>query len=170
MNSLPLAGFDASSSKLTTIRESVMTSECLSPVRIAEILSLLPHRFPFLLVDRVVDYKAGLALEALKLVTGNEHYVASQSRYFPPVLIVEAMAQATGILAVLSAEEVSADSRFFLIGVDRTSFSGHVEVGDRLAIKVRVLRATQGVGKFHAEACVGGVQVAIAELMCAAQI
>ncbi|QVL47834.1 MAG: 3-hydroxyacyl-ACP dehydratase FabZ [Thiocapsa sp.] len=152
------------------IQKPAITNACPNSVRIAEILSTLPHRFPFLLVDRVVDYQAGRALEARKLVTANEHYMASESQFFPSVLIVEAMAQATGILAVLSAEEVSADSRFFLIGVDRTSFSGHVEAGDQLAIQVRVLRITQGVGKFQAEASVGGVQVAIAELMCAAQI
>ncbi len=153
-----------------SIQKRAMKNACLDSVRISEILSILPHRFPFLLVDRVVDYQAGRALKALKLVTANEHYMASESHFFPPVLIVEAMAQATGILAVLSAEGVTADSRFFLIGVDRTSFSSHVEIGDQLSIKVRVLRITQGVGKFQAEACVGGVRVAIAELMCAAQI
>jgi 3-hydroxyacyl-[acyl-carrier-protein] dehydratase len=161
---------DPSSNKAMPIRKPAMTNGCLNPVRIAEILSILPHRFPFLLVDRVVDYQAGRALEARKLVTANEQYMTSQSHFFPPVLIVEAMAQATGILAVLSAGDVSADSRFFLIGVDRTSFSGHVEVGDQLVIQVRVLRITQGVGKFQAKASVGGVQVAIAELMCAAQV
>ncbi len=147
-----------------------MTHASLNPVRIAEILAILPHRFPFLLIDRVVDYQAGQTLEALKLVTANEHYMPCESHFFPPVLIVEAMAQATGILAVLSAEGVSPDSRFFLIGVDRTSFTSHVQVGDRMSIKVRVLRITQGVGKFQAEVHVGDDQVAIAELMCAARI
>lgn len=147
-----------------------MKNACPNPVRIAEILTMLPHRFPFLLVDRVVDYQPGRSLEALKLVTANEHYMATRSHVFPPVLIAEAMAQATGILAVLSSGAVSADSRFFLIGLDRTSFSRPVEVGDRLTIKIQVSRITQGVGKFHAQASVDGVQAAVAELMCAARI
>lgn len=158
------------SSELLTIRRTAMINACPNRVRMSEILTMLPHRFPFLLIDRVVDYQAGQSLEAYKLVTANEHYIATPSHVFPPVLIAEAMAQATGILAVLSAVEVSAESRFFLIGLDRTFFLRRIEAGDQLAIKVQVLRITQGVGKFRAEASVGGVQAAVAELMCAAQV
>ncbi len=112
------------SSELVTIPKSAMIDACPNRVRMSEILTMLPHRFPFLLIDRVVDYQPGQSLEAYKLVTANEHYIATRSHVFPPVLIAEALARATGILAVLSAVEVSTESRFFLIGLDRTSFVG----------------------------------------------
>lgn len=153
-----------------------MVSEANDPAATAAglqaILEMLPHRFPFLLVDRVVACEPGRSLRAIKNVTANDAVLPIQDGLpaaFPATLLVESMAQATGLLAVLSAEEQTRGLAFFLIGIDQARFHGAARVGDRILIEVEVVRITQGVGKFNVEAWVRDQRIARLELMCAAR-
>ena len=102
---------------------------------IHEVLNHLPHRYPFLLVDRVVEYVSGKSLTALKNVSYNEPYFTGhfpQRPVMPGVLIIEALAQATGILAFLSTETVPSDGTlYYLVGIDNCRFKQPVEPGDQ---------------------------------------
>lgn len=138
---------------------------------ILEILEYLPHRYPFLLIDRVLDFESGKLLIGLKNVSYNEPFFQGhfpQRPIMPGVLILEALAQATGILA-FKTQNIKADknSMYYLVGVDKARFKRPVGPGDQLFLHVSMERMTRGVGKFSAEAKVDGKLVAAAELMCA---
>lgn len=139
---------------------------------IQEIMKLLPHRFPFLLVDKVVEVKPGESLIAIKNITINEPFFKGHfpiKPVFPGVLIIEALAQATGLLA-FATENLKADdgsSLFYLVGVDKARFKTPVGPGDQLELHVNFVKSMRGVWKFSAEARVAGALVAAAELMCA---
>lgn len=137
------------------------------------IMRQLPHRYPFLLIDRVLDCKPGETLTALKNVTINEPFFPGhfpQRPVMPGVLILEAMAQATGLLAFASLGSAPAkDEIYYFVGIDKARFREPVEPGDQLVFKVKVLASKRGIWKFAGTAEVNGRVAAEAELMCAAR-
>lgn len=143
----------------------------MEPMDIQEILEYLPHRYPFLLIDRVLAVEPGRSLTGLKNVSFNEPFFLGhfpQRPIMPGVLILEALAQATGILAFKSENErPDHHSMYYLVGIDSARFKRPVEPGDQLILEVRLDRIKRGVGKFFGEAKVDGQLVASAELMCA---
>lgn len=143
----------------------------MSSLDIHEVMKHLPHRYPFLLVDRVVNYKKGESLLALKNVTINEPFFPGHFPHhpvMPGVLILEALAQATGILAFISTDSLpDDDSLYYFVGIDKARFKQPVSPGDQLALHVDVVKEKRGVWKFAAEARVDGKVVTSAELMCA---
>lgn len=140
---------------------------------IPEIQALLPHRYPFLLLDRVTALEPGRHLVALKNVTINEPFFQGHfpgRPVMPGVLILEAMAQATGILAYRSADTPpDPDELYYLVGIDRARFKKPVEPGDQLVIHAELQRTLKKIGRFRTCAEVEGVCVAEAEIMCAAR-
>lgn len=138
---------------------------------IHNVLKHLPHRYPFLLIDRVLDYKPGESLTALKNVTMNEQYFQGHfpiRPVMPGVLILEALAQATGILAFKTNNTMPTDkSLYYFVGIDNARFKQPVEPGDQLILEVFLVRRKGPMWKFNAEAKVDGKVVASAELMCA---
>jgi len=143
----------------------------LESMDVQEILEYLPHRYPFLLVDRVLAFESGQSLTGLKNISYNEPFFTGhfpQRPIMPGVLILEALAQATGILAFKSeGERPDHRSMYYLVGVDNARFKRPVEPGDQLILEVRLDRIKRGIGKFFGEAKVDGQLVATAELMCA---
>jgi 3-hydroxyacyl-[acyl-carrier-protein] dehydratase len=139
-------------------------------MNINEIRNYLPHRYPFLLVDRVLEIKTGEYLLAIKNISVNEpqftgHFPATP--IMPGVLIIEALAQATGILAFKSEVGKPIDGQIYmLVGVDKVRFKKMVEPGDQLHLKVEVITVKRGIWKFKCEASVEGKVVTTAELMC----
>ena len=136
---------------------------------IRRVLDYLPHRYPMLLIDRVLECQPGQSLVALKNVTINEPYFTGHfpgRPVMPAVLILEAMAQATGILALSTLDQLPAEnSMYYFVGVDRARFRRPVEPGDQLRIEIRLLRTTRGVWKVSAQGQVGDQVAAEAVLM-----
>ncbi len=136
---------------------------------IHRVLQLLPHRYPFLLVDRVLEWHAGQSIRALKNVTFNEPFFPGHfpSRpVMPGVIIIEALAQTAGILTFLSADIVpDKDSRFYFVGIDKARFRKPVEPGDQLILSATVERCLRGIWRFSTHATVGESEVAHAEIM-----
>ncbi len=140
---------------------------------IQEVLEHLPHRYPFLLIDRVLDFEPGKHLVAIKNVSVNEPFFPGhfpERPVFPGVLIMEALAQATGILA-FKTQGTKPDGRslYYFAGIDNCRFKQPVTPGDQLRLEVQVVKAKRGIWKFSAEAKVDGKVVASADLMCAEQ-
>ncbi len=140
---------------------------------INKVLRLLPHRYPFLLIDRVVDYKANDYLIAYKNVTFNEPYFGGHfpvRPVMPGVLIIEAMAQATGLLAMESRpDEVGEKALYYFVGIDKARFKRIVEPGDRLTIEVHLKKVRRGIWQFTGEARVEEQIAATADIMCTAK-
>ncbi len=138
---------------------------------IHQILEHLPHRYPFLLVDRVVDLVPGKTIHAYKNVTINEPFFVGHFPHhpvMPGVLIMEALAQAAGILSFKTMEEKpSPDTVFYFAGIDEARFKRPVMPGDRLDLHVEIERQMRGIWKYSAEAKVDGQLAASAKLMCA---
>lgn len=141
------------------------------PVDVERIQAMLPHRYPFLLVDRVIDFTAGKRLTALKNVTANEPHFQGHfpgHPVMPGVLIIEALAQASGLLVFLSAEQKRASQPlYYLVKVDNAKFTQLVVPGDQLILEVELKRMIRKMGLFVCRALVAGKQVAEAELLCA---
>jgi len=137
---------------------------------IHRILQHLPHRYPLLLVDRVMHCEPGKDIVALKNVTINEPFFDGHFPHYkvmPGVLIVEALAQAAAILSFQTVGQVAdRDSVYYFVGIDGARFKKPVGPGDQLILKVSLLRQLRGIYKFSAAAEVDGVLVAEAELMC----
>ena len=139
-------------------------------MNIQDVKNYLPHRYPFLLIDRVLELELGKSIVALKNVTYNEpqftgHFPAQP--IMPGVLIVEALAQATGILAFKSEVGKPIDGQIYmLVGIDKVRFKRMVEPGDQLRLEVEVLAIKRGIWKFKCVAKVEGKVVTTAELMC----
>lgn len=135
------------------------------------ILKYLPHRYPFLLIDRVLDYKEGEYLTAYKNISYNENYFMGHfpvRAVMPGVLILEALAQATGILAFKTNNSLPNDkSLYYFVGIDKARFKQVVEPGDQLMLEVKLDKKKGPVWKFSAEAKVDGKIVTSAMLMCA---
>lgn len=139
---------------------------------IHKVLSLLPHRYPFLLVDKVIDYKVNDYLIALKNVSYNEPFFMGHfpvRPVMPGVLIVEAMAQATGLLAMASRPDEVGNKLYYFVGIDKARFKRPVEPGDQLIMEVKLGPVRRGIWKFDAEARVDDRVVATAEVMCTAR-
>jgi 3-hydroxyacyl-[acyl-carrier-protein] dehydratase len=137
---------------------------------INKIMSLLPHRYPFLLVDRVLEFEKDKYLIAQKNVSINEPFFQGHfpiRPVMPGVLIVEALAQATGLLGMEShPEETTENSLYVFVGIDKCRFKRPVEPGDQLMLKVELIGGKRGIYKFKAEATVDGKVAATAEIMC----
>jgi 3-hydroxyacyl-[acyl-carrier-protein] dehydratase len=138
---------------------------------IHEILEHLPHRYPFLLVDRVLECVPGKTIHAFKNVTINEPFFIGHFPHhpvMPGVLIMEALAQAAGILSFKTmGSKPDPSSVFYFVGIDEARFKKPVTAGDQLHLHVEILRQIRGIWKFKAQARVEGDLVAEAELMCA---
>ena len=138
---------------------------------INDILRQLPHRYPFLLVDRVLEYEPGKSIRALKNVTYNEPFFIGHFPHrpvMPGVMIIEAMAQAAGILAFRTVDIVpDEDTRFYFAGIDKARFRKPVEPGDQLILKATLGRQMRGIWKFATVAEVDGSEVASAEMLVA---
>lgn len=143
-------------------------SEVIESVEIEEILELLPHRYPMLLVDRVTEVKLGESIKAYKNITFNEpcftgHFPGKP--IFPGVLILEALAQAAGILGFKTAG--NSDDLYLYAGIDKARFKRPVVPGDRLDFDVQFVKEKRGIWKFQGVASVDGNEACSAEFMCA---
>jgi 3-hydroxyacyl-[acyl-carrier-protein] dehydratase len=138
---------------------------------IQAILKHLPHRYPFLLVDRVLECVPGKTIRALKNVTYNEpffpgHFPARP--VMPGVMIIEALAQTCGLLAFMTSGIVPNEStRFYFVGIDKARFRKPVEPGDQLILTAQLERSFKGIWRFSTIALVGEDEVAHAEMMVA---
>ncbi|OOG27170.1 3-hydroxyacyl-[acyl-carrier-protein] dehydratase FabZ [Thioalkalivibrio denitrificans] len=146
----------------------------MDSMTIHQIMRYLPHRYPFLLVDRVTDFRPGEYLEAIKNVSINEPFFQGHfpiRPVMPGVLILEALAQATGLLAFKTQEARNEDQDkqqlYLFVGIDEARFRRQVEPGDQLHLRVDLIRVMRGIWRFKAEARVGDEVVASATLMCA---
>ncbi len=139
-------------------------------MNIHEILEYLPHRYPFLLIDRVIECELGKRIRALKNVSVNEPYFNGHFPYYkvmPGVLIVEAMAQAAAILSFRTMGIKPDDkSVYYFAGIDRARFKKPVIPGDQLILEVSIERNVRSVVKYAGKAYVGEALVAEAELLC----
>jgi 3-hydroxyacyl-[acyl-carrier-protein] dehydratase len=136
---------------------------------IAAVMHQLPHRYPFLLVDRVLECVPGKTIRALKNVTMNEPFFSGhfpQRPVMPGVLILEALAQAAGILAFRTVGVVPDEhTRFFFVGIDNARFRKPVEPGDQLLLYAEFQRTVRGIWKFGTRAEVSGTEVCSADMM-----
>lgn len=141
----------------------------MNSLDIHTILEQLPHRYPFLLIDRVLEYTLDESLLAIKNVTINEPFFQGHFPHrpvMPGVLILEAMAQACAILASISMDVRASPNRIYLfVGVDKARFKRPVEPGDQLRIEAKMLRKLKGIWKCEAKAVVEGQLCSSAELM-----
>lgn len=140
----------------------------INQLDIEDILELLPHRYPFLLIDRVTDYSLGESITAYKNITFNEpcftgHFPGKP--IFPGVLILEALAQAAGVLGFKTAG--NSDDLYLYAGIDKARFKHPVVPGDRLDMVITLIKERRGIWKFHGVASVAGKDVCVAEFMCA---
>ena len=139
---------------------------------ISKVLELLPHRYPFLLVDRVVELEQGKSLSAIKNVSINEPFFQGHfpgQPVMPGVLILEALAQATGLLAFAEMGDAHKTKLYMLVGIDKARFRGQVLPGDQLVLNISQKRNMRGIGMYQCQALVDGTVVAEAEMMCSAQ-
>lgn len=139
---------------------------------ISKVMELLPHRYPFLLIDRVVEIEPGQSLSAIKNVTINEPFFQGHfpnQPVMPGVLILEAMAQATGLLAFTEMGDAHKSKLYMLVGIDKSRFRGQVVPGDQLILNISLKRNMRGIGMYKCQALVEGEVVAEAEMMCSAQ-
>lgn len=144
----------------------------MSELNISKIMEFLPHRYPFLLVDRVLETDNDEYLSAIKNVSVNEPFFQGHfpgQPIMPGVLILEALAQATGLLAFSAMSGDHESKLYMLVGIDKSRFREQVVPGDQLRLEVRLLRNMRGIGKYECRALVGDRLVAEAEMMCSAQ-
>jgi 3-hydroxyacyl-[acyl-carrier-protein] dehydratase len=141
----------------------------MSLMDINQVLKFLPHRYPFMLIDKVIEFESGKRLVAIKNVTFNEPFFMG---HFPPqpvmpgVLILEALAQAAGVLYLKTTNTVpSKDNWFFLAGIDNARFKRIVQPGDQLQLEVEILREKHNLWKFKGIATVDGQLACSAEIM-----
>lgn len=140
---------------------------------IQEIQEFLPHRYPFLMVDKVVECEPGVRLLAVKNVTYNEPCFQGHFPHvsvFPGVLIIEALAQATGLLASQSDDSLGKGMTYYLTSVDKARFKKTVVPGDQLMLEIKFLRSVRNIWSFECQAEVDGQFVAGAVIKCAAVV
>jgi 3-hydroxyacyl-[acyl-carrier-protein] dehydratase len=142
----------------------------MNQMQIREILDYLPHRFPFLLIDRVLSCEPGKNIVALKNVAINEPFFQGHfpgNPVMPGVMILEALAQAAAILSFKTLNHQSTENLlYYFVGIDGARFKKPVIPGDQLMLNVTMQRQVRGIGKFSAHATVGDVLVTEAELLC----
>lgn len=140
------------------------------PMDIHKILTKLPHRYPFLLVDRVLEFERDVRIKALKNVTYNEPFFSGHfpvRPVMPGVLMLEALAQAAALLSFESAGvEPGSDTVVYFVGIDNARFKRPVEPGDQLILEAWIERTRAGIVKYRTKASVDGELAAEAELMC----
>jgi 3-hydroxyacyl-[acyl-carrier-protein] dehydratase len=150
----------------------------LETIEIHDIMRILPHRYPFLLIDRVTEYTLGEEITGYKNVTFNEPFFQGHFPglpVMPGVLILEALAQSTGLLAFKTrADEQGISERpedevYLFVSMDNVRFRRQVEPGDQLTLHARLLKRKRGMWKFACVASVGEEVAAEAEIMCAAR-
>ena len=138
------------------------------------ILRHLPHRYPFLLVDRVLECRAGESIRALKNVTYNEPFFTGHFPHrpvMPGVIIIEALAQAAGILAFVTGGVIpDENTKFYFVGIDKARFRKPVEPGDQLILTAQLTRTIKGIWRFASAAYVGTDEVASADMMVAPEV
>jgi 3-hydroxyacyl-[acyl-carrier-protein] dehydratase len=151
-----------------------MTTDTVAmPVDVTRIQELLPHRYPFLLVDRVLELEPNQRILAVKCVSINEPFFQGHfpgHPVMPGVLVLEALAQAGGLLTQLSAPASAADGEeklFYLVKIDNARFSRMVVPGDRLMLEVKLKRMIRNMAMYECSASVDGKQVASADILCA---
>jgi len=140
------------------------------PLDVLKIQQLLPHRYPFLLVDRVTEFEANKRILGIKNVTINEPFFQGHfpgHPVMPGVLVIEALAQAGGILTQLSHQSAATDKLFYLVKIDNARFSSMVVPGDRLELEVKLKRMIRNMAMYECCASVDGKQVASADILCA---
>ena len=144
----------------------------MSVMYIEEIRRFLTHRYPFLLVDRVIECVPGESITCIKNISINEPQFTGhfpEQAIMPGVLIIDALAQATGLLGFRTmSEEPSEDILYMLVGVDNVRFKRQVVPGDQLVLKAKVERRSKVIWKFSCEATVDGELCTAADLLCAA--
>lgn len=142
----------------------------MSTMDIHEILKFLPHRYPFLLVDRVLSLDPGKAIVALKNVTINEPFFPGHFPHhpvMPGVLIIEALAQTAALLTLKSLnKQADENSVYYFVGIDGARFKKPVQAGDQLILKAEITRERSGIWKYATRAEVDGQVATEAELMC----
>lgn len=150
----------------------------METIEIHDIMRILPHRYPFLLIDRVTDYTLGEEITGYKNVTFNEPFFQGHFPglpVMPGVLILEALAQSTGLLAFKTRaheqgiSERPEDEVYLFVSMDNVRFRRQVEPGDQLKLQARLLKRKRGMWKFQCVASVGEEVAAEAEIMCAAR-
>ncbi len=144
-----------------------MTSKSLD---INQIKQYLPHRYPLLLVDRVLDWESGKQITTIKNVTINEEFFNGHfpnKPVMPGVLMIEALAQSAALLAFLTmGQKPDENAVVYFVGIDGARFKRPVEPGDQLTMQVEILRQSRGIWKFKASASVDGQLAVEGELMC----
>jgi 3-hydroxyacyl-[acyl-carrier-protein] dehydratase len=147
--------------------ESTCTKKCLD---IHAIKQYLPHRYPLLLVDRVLDWESGKTITAIKNVTVNEEFFNGHFPHkpvMPGVLMIEAMAQTAAILSFLTMDiKPDENSVVYFVGIDNARFKRPVEPGDQLVMNVEIVRVSRGIWKYKAVGSVDGQTAVEADLMC----
>src|SRR5689334_21422391 len=137
---------------------------------IHQILKKLPHRYPFLLVDRVLEYEKDVRIKAIKNVTMNEPFFVGHfpgRPVMPGVMMLEALAQASALLSFSSEDkQAQSDTLYYFVGIDGARFKRVVEPGDQLVLESRIERARGGIYKYAARATVGDELAVEAQLMC----
>lgn len=149
-----------------------------SHMDIEDICRYLPHRYPFLLIDRIIEVEAGSHIKALKNVSMNEPFFQGhfpKKPVMPGVLVIEAMAQAAGILGVKSGkkamglpDEPEEDGIYFFVGIDKARFRKTVVPGDQMILDITLNGSRRGIWTFSAKASVEGKAVCTADIMCTA--
>ena len=149
--------------------EAVSNAAAVS-IDVREIMRYLPHRYPFLLVDRVTEFVTNERIKAIKNVTVNEPFFMGHFEQYPVmpgVLIIEALAQAAGILSIRSEGERPENELYFFVGIDNARFKRQVVPGDQLTLEVEQLTMKRGIAKYNARALVDGQVACEAQIMCA---
>ena len=147
-----------------------MSQQVSLPIDITGIRELLPHRYPFLLIDRVVELEPGRRVLCYKNVSGNEHFFQGHfpdRPVMPGVLVIEALAQAGGVLTQMTHGGGIEGRLSYLVKVDNAKFSNMVVPGDRLELEVEIKREIRNMTLYTCNATVDGQQVACAEILCA---
>lgn len=142
-----------------------------APIDIERIMQFLPHRYPFLLVDRIVDFEAGRTLTAIKNVTVNEPFFPGHFPHrpvMPGVMILEALAQASGILAFLTVDEMpDEDTALYFVGIDKARFRRPVVPGDQIFLHTTFDRRIREIWRFQTKAMVAEEVAVTATMMVA---
>lgn len=145
-------------------------SEATNAMNIKQVMECLPHRYPFLYIDRVISCIPGETITAIKNVSINEPFFQGHFEgrpVMPGVLIIEAMAQAGGILSHVTYADLDPKPLFFLAGVDEARFRRPITAGDQLQITVDVDRVSRGMWRYNCVASVDGVKAVSAKILCA---
>ena len=142
----------------------------MNTLDIHQVLEYLPHRYPFLMIDRVLSVEPGKKVVALKNVTINEPYFVGHFPHhpvMPGVLMIEALAQAAAILTFKTENHKADDNMvYYFVGIDNARFKKPVTAGDALRLEVELVRHARGLWKFHGKAYVENTIVAEADIMC----